>query len=436
MLAEAILGLDSHDISNYLYAIMAKVNGMTAKSAADLLEGETVLMARQLAVKENYVLFQSSDMSAWLVFLLVFFLLVGFDNFVLHREAKVISFSRACCYSIFWLFCGVCWNVYVYYHRGFNGALAWSTGYVLEWMLSMDCLFFFHIIFKMLGTPDHLKCIPLFWGIMGAIFFRIFLFALVEGTMHSFYWTHLVFGLFLIYTGFKSATLSEEHFDPRENSLFRFLCKYIRMVNAYDDGGNMFVRVKVDKSGEPIMPERSSAPVSKDLAEKVSSLKEDTKKEEDLEKVHIYTADQFYSSTDLSENATWQWRGTLLVVVVMCIMITDLIFAVDSVSAIVAEIPDLFLAYTASVFAVLNLRAMFFVTDQLIRLFTLLKYGIASILVIIGLKLILKEWVTIPPFVILGVLIAIVAGCIIGSLILNRYRESRERQEEATASAH
>merc|ERR1719313_3045390 len=106
---------------------------------------------------------------------------------------------------------------------------------------------------------------------------------------------------------------------------------------------------------------------------------------------------------------TFQWRGTLLVVVVMCIMITDLIFAVDSVSAIVAEIPDLFLAYTASVFAVLNLRAMFFVTDQLIRLFVLLKYGIASILVIIGLKLITKEWIVIPSFVVLILLISIVA---------------------------
>merc|ERR1719235_258369 len=208
------------------------------------------------------------------------------------------------------------------------------------------------------------------------------------------------------------------------------------MVNAYDDGGNMFVRVKVDKSGEPIMPEPSSAPVSKDLAEKVSSLKEDTKKEEDLEKVHIYTADQFYSSTDLSENATWQWRETLLVVVVMCIMITDLIFAVDPVSAIVAEIPDLFLAYTASVFAVLNLRAMFFVTDQLIHMFVLLKYGIASILCLIGVKLMLKEWVHIPAYIMLSVLISIVALCILGSLALGWYRNRYGTQGAAHAEGH
>merc|ERR1719235_83470 len=114
-----------------------------------------------------------------------------------------------------------------------------------------------------------------------------------------------------------------------------------------------------------------------------------------------------------------RWCGTLLVVVVMCILITDLIFAVDSVSAVVAEVPDLFLAYTASVFAVLNLRAMFFVTDQLIHMFALLKYGIASILCLIGAKLMLKEWVVIPATVMIGILFSIVFLCIVGSLLLN-----------------
>jgi predicted tellurium resistance membrane protein TerC len=108
-------------------------------------------------------------------------------------------------------------------------------------------------------------------------------------------------------------------------------------------------------------------------------------------------------------------------------LITDLIFAVDSVSAVVAEVPDLFLAYTASVFAVLNLRAMFFVTDQLIHMFVLLKYGIASILVIIGVKLMLKEWLHIPALVMIGLLISIVTLCIIGSLLLNKYNAWRER---------
>merc|ERR550537_2127595 len=155
----------------------------------------------------------------------------------------------------------------------------------------------------------------------------------------------------------------------------------------------------------------------------------------DPEKASIFTQKEWYTSPRASASSTEQgpWHGTLLVVVVMCIMITDLIFAVDSVSAVVAEIPDLFLAYTASTFAVLNLRAMFFVTDQLIQLFVLLKYGIASILVIIGLKLILKEWVVIPPFVILALLVSIVTICIVGSLLLAKYKEWRDREEPETS---
>merc|ERR1719482_241856 len=103
----------------------------------------------------------------------------------------------------------------------------------------------------------------------------------------------------------------------------------------------------------------------------------------------------------------YKWLATLLLMVVLCLEVTDLIFAVDSVSAIVAEVPDLFLAYTASVFAMLGLRAMFFVTDELIRLFVLLKYGIASILVLIGIKLILHGWIDIPNWVSLFTLITI-----------------------------
>jgi len=333
----------------------------------------------------------------------------------------VLSFARACAYAVFWLFCGICWNLYVFYHRGWNDALSWSTGYLLEWMLSMDCLFFFHIIFKLFGTPDHLKHIPLFWGIIMAIFFRMFFFLIEEVLMHSFYWTHVLFGLFLVYTGIKSATISDEHFDPRESAAFVFLCKYIRLVNTYDDDGRLFVLAKIDPvTGQPILPDENKGPAKG--------------KDADLEtaKLKGYATEGYGSKgmvgpTEQESAGGYHYHGTLLVLVVMCIMITDLIFAVDSVSAVVAEVPDLFLAYTASVFAVLNLRAMFFVTDQLIHMFSLLKYGIASILVIIGVKLMLKEWIHIPALVMIGFLVSIVTLCILGSLALNKYQAWRDR---------
>jgi len=407
---------DEFGLASLTHGVMSHM-GMTNAAQATLVsnvERATAIASR----RGHYVLFHEKDTYAWLIFLGVFFVLIAFDNLVLHRHAKVLSFTRACLYAVFWLFCGVLWNIYVFYHRGWNDAVLWSTGYLLEWMLSMDCLFFFHIIFKMFSTPDHLKHIPLFWGILFAIFFRMFFFLIEEFLMHSFVWTHVVFGLFLVYTGIKSATMGDEHFDPRENALFGFLCKYGRMINRYDDSGRLFVQVRVDpKTGEAI-------------DEDVMSMDKGAKRDSgDVEKAKIITKQQEGYGTQAASGSkeVYKWHGTLLVVVVMCILITDLIFAVDSVSAVVAEVPDLFLAYTASVFAVLNLRAMFFVTDKLIHMFVLLKYGIASILVLIGMKLMLKEWVHVPATVMIIILIAIVTSCILGSVALVKYREMRER---------
>merc|ERR1719487_1179828 len=115
-----------------------------------------------------------------------------------------------------------------------------------------------------------------------------------------------------------------------------------------------------------------------------------------------------------------KWRATLLVVVVICLEITDIIFAVDSVSAIVAQIPDLYLAYTACVFAMLGLRATYFVIDELIRMFTLLKYGVAFILIFIGVKLIVSKMVHIPPPIVCGILVGTISICMIGSWLKER----------------
>jgi len=416
---QSSVGPDAQGAFGLVYfaqGVMTKI-GMSSAVQANV-ERTVTFVAR----REHYVLFDSKDTYAWLGFLAVFFILIAFDNLVLHRQAKSLSFTRACVYAVFWLFCGLCWNLFVYFHRGWNDAVLWSTGYLLEWMLSMDCLFFFHIIFKMFGTPDHLKQIPLFWGIVFAIFFRMFFFLIEEVMMHSFTFTHILFGLFLVYTGIKSATMGDEHFDPRENSMFVFITKYVRLINRYDDNGALFVKAAVDpNTGETI--EEPSMSTKKDG------------KQADLEKVGLLQEKEGYQATEKSSavKGEYRWHGTLLVVVVMCIMITDLIFAVDSVSAVVAEVPDLFLAYTASVFAVLNLRAMFFVTDQLIHMFVLLKYGIASILVIIGVKLMLKGWVHIPAVVMIGIFVSIAVSSILGSLALVKYQAYCERNAPESA---
>merc|ERR1719191_589087 len=142
-----------------------------------------------------------------------------------------------------------------------------------------------------------------------AIIFRMGFFLLEEVMMHGYYWTHVVFGLFLIYTGIKSATISDENFDPRESAVFIFLCKYIRLVNTYDDNGHLFVLAKVDPvTGETIQPDEKQPPAKG--------------KEADLEtaKLLAKTTEGYgtkgVSSTEQETAGEYHWHGTLLVLVV------------------------------------------------------------------------------------------------------------------------
>jgi tellurite resistance protein TerC len=371
-------------------------------------------------------MFHYKDIWHWVIFTVVFFILIIFDNVVLHRGNQTISFPKACCYTVFWIFLAMLFCVYIYFIRGIADAFQWGVGYTLEWMLSVDNLFVFHLVFKLYGTPDHLKHKPLFYGIVGAVVFRM-IFFVVEGTLLShLWWMHFVFGIFLIYTGIKSAMVDDDDEDPRDNWCVKCLANRLPLINGYDNGGNFFVRVPIDENGEPIMP---------DLV--VRSARGE-KEGYDEEKTNIYQANQWYStpraadrSPDLSDSpsvqrrspdscgcaAGYEWRATTLLLVVLCLEATDIIFAVDSVSAIIAEIPDLYLAYTACVFAMLGLRAMFFVIERMIVLFEYLKYGVAAILVFIGVKLMARSWIHVPPWLVLIILVGTLVTCVLASVI-------------------
>jgi len=422
---------------------------------------------------DGYTLFRQEDIMAWVIFTLVFLLLVIFDNVILHRKAETISFNRAMCYTVFWISTALGFDVYIYLSRGADAAFQWGTGYLLEWMLSVDNLFVFHLIFNLYGTPAHLKHKPLFWGIVGAIFFRMVFFCIEEVLMHSFVWMHIVFGLFLIYTGVKAAFMDDEEGDPRKNPVFIWLSGHIPFINGYDQDGAFFVKVRKDKKGNLILPlliddqrdkqrqarrsltpgntprgtptnSRSCSPARGSESEKETnkapkdrasrsrspaSVTSSRQADPAKGKVMVYRSDQWFTGKESDAGVDYEWRATVLFLVVVCLEVTDVIFAVDSVSAIVAQIPDLYLAYTACVFAMLGLRALFFVIDELIRLFSLLSYGVAAILVFIGIKLILKEWIHIPPAVVCFVLVTTLSTCMIGSLLWDRYKEKTEDGE-------
>jgi len=335
------------------------------------------------------VLFEEEDMTAWIVFTLVFFGLVFFDNAILHRKQEKLTLLKAMLYTTFWIAVAGMFNLYVYWTRGIDDAFNWGTGYLLEWMLSVDNLFVFHRIFIIFKTPDDQKHKPLFYGIIGAIVFRMIFFLTAEILLHHVNWMHIVFGLFLIYTGIKSVSMDDEDESPENGALYQFLIKYINYVDRYDDQGRFFIPVEVDKNGKLLDETLCDDDVIKKTAEKDEN----------------------------GGQASVQYRPTRLVLVVVCLEVTDLVFAVDSVSAIVAQIPDLFLAYSACVFAMLGLRAMFFAVDELVKMFSLLAYGVAFILIFIGCKLILRSWIHIPPMIVCAILIGTLLLSVFASLL-------------------
>jgi len=382
---------------------------------------------------------------SWLVFFTCFVTLLAVDHLVLHRQHQVLSFQRASLYVVFWICCAAMFNVYVLAVFGQAAAFNWGSGYILEWMLSMDNLFVFHMVFNIYGTPDHLKHKPLFYGIVGAIVFRLLFFVVGEWLFHVSHWMHLFFGAFLVYTGIKAGLTDEDEEDPTQHPVVKWMSMRLPLLNAYDEGGSFFVRLPVNaKTGElclpPLAPPKGSlSPRKEEGAEAPEVTTTSTelptpKKEESGSEEEPPSAKKNIPVLDLSPKAVdraesrhikyrYEWRATMLVLVVVCLEITDLLFALDSVSAIIAQIPDLYLAFTACVFAMLGLRATFFVIDELIRMFSLLKYGVAAILIFIGVKLIVSKMIYIPPSVVCFILFGTLGLCVAVQVLFDHWKK-------------
>jgi len=353
-----------------------------------------------------YTLFRGQDASAWVTFTIVFAVLIIFDNFILHRGNKALSVGVATMYTLFWVmmagvFCG-----YIYWRFGHNQAFNWGSGYLLEWMLSFDNIFVFHLIFQVYGTPDDQKHKPLFWGICGAVFFRLIFLFIGEVMLHSMMFAHILFGGFLVYTGVMSVISDDDDEDPSKNWLVQFLSRRMPFVSYYDAKGSFFVKVPVERGQTLINEENATYRPRED--------------NEDGERG--YGTLDFAANRQANRDTHTEWRATMLFLVVICLEVSDILFAVDSVSAIVAQVPDLFLAYTSAVFAMLGLRAMFFIVDELVKLFQFLKYGVAAILIFIGIKLILGKLVHIPPGIVCCILFGTLTSSMVASWVYEKYR--------------
>jgi tellurite resistance protein TerC len=282
------------------------------------------------------------------------------------------------------------------------------------------------MIFNVYKTPDYQKHKALYLGICGAVFFRVIFIFVGEYLMHAMWFMHLVFGGFLIYTGVKTMVVDDEDEDPSQHPLVMYLQSKVPFVGGYDKNGAFFVNVPVDEQGKLLMPElykpaSGGAADGGESAPLVSGKKADD---------GYGTVDFDMITAKFNTNAKTQRHATMLFLVVCCLEISDLLFAVDSVSAIVAQVPDLFLAYTSAVFAMLGLRAMFFIIDVLAQLFSLLKYGVGIVLVFVGVKLCVGHWYHCPPAIVVGVLISAIVGSIIASIVKNKYCPDPESDDE------
>jgi len=382
-----------------------------------------------LAKDNHYTLFRKEDMGAWITFSVVFALLLVFDNFVLNRTHRALTVFRAVIYTAFWILCAVAFCGWVYYWKGASASLSWMSGYLLEWMLSFDNLFVFHLIFSVYGTPDRLKHKPLYWGICGAIFFRLLFIFIGEFLMHAVFFAHLVFGAFLVYTGIKTVTADDDDDDPSQHPIVQWLSRKVPFVGAYDKDGRFLVRVPVDENGEPDMPEILSAAATE--TDPIVPAGEGSSNERRYPIVDFAGAVAAAENSRGGSQCKTQVRATMLFLVVVCLEVSDILFAVDSVSAIVAQVNDLFLAYTSAVFAMLGLRATFFIIDVLVQLFSLLKYGVATVLVFVGVKLCLSRVIHIPPSIVCIVLVTSLASSMVASVIQEKMKKKAEGQSPA-----
>ena len=292
----------------------------------------------------------------WVGFNVFVLLMLALDLGVFHRKAHEVKFREAITWSAVWIVLSLIFNAGIWYYFGEVKAIEFLTGYIVEKSLSVDNIFVFVLIFTSFQVPLIYQHKVLFWGVLGALVMRIiFIFAGVA-LITKFHWIIYVFGIFLIYTGIKIARDKGTKIDIENNALVKYVRKFIPVTTDYF---NARFLVKLNN----------------------------------------------------------KWHATPLLLVLILIEVTDLIFAVDSIPAILAITNDPFIVYTSNVFAILGLRSLYFALAGSLKYFIYLHYGLALILVFVGIKMLISDFYKLNPFLSLGIIGLILAGSITASFI-------------------
>ena len=303
--------------------------------------------------------------AVWLGFTGLVTALLIIDLAVLNRRSHVLSFREALSWSLGLITFAHLFGVFLLWREGTGPALEYYTGYLIELSLSVDNLFVFILIFSYFGVPAEAQPKILKWGILGAIVMRLIMIALGALLLDRFEWIIYVFGAILIVTGIRMMVQKEDVIELEKNPVVRLARRLLPFTNYYD-GTKFFTR---QMSGAVL--------------------------------------------------------ATPMLLVLLIVEWSDLVFAIDSIPAIFAITRDPFLVYSSNVFAILGLRALFFVLAGMMDKFVYLKPGVAIILVFVGVKMTLSHWIHLPTLASLAVIVVTLAGAVLLSLRRNA-REARQ----------
>ncbi|MCD9016663.1 TerC family protein [Parachryseolinea silvisoli] len=301
----------------------------------------------------------SEEFILWGSFSLFVIGMLALDLGVFHRKSHTVSVKEALTWTAVWIVLAMLFNLFVYHYFDKEKALEFFTAYVVEKSLSIDNIFVIIMIFSYFRVPDAYQHKVLFWGIFGALVMRvIFIFAGIE-LIHKFHWLIYVFGGFLIFTGARMLFGEDKPLDPEKNPMVKFVRRMFPVTESFE-------------------------------------------------------GDKFFVKRD---HRIW---ATPLFIVVMLIEGTDLIFAVDSIPAIISISDDTFIVYTSNVFAILGLRSLYFALAGIEKYFTYLKYGLATILVFVGVKMVIVDFYKIPIEISLIIIAFLLAISMIVSVVLKK----------------
>jgi len=301
----------------------------------------------------------------WVAFIAFVLAMLALDLGVFNKRPHVVSPKEAGIWTAVWVALALLFAAGLAYFDAPQTALTFLTGYLIEESLSVDNIFVIVLIFQYFAVPAQYQHRVLFWGILGALVMRGLFIGLGAALLARFEWIIYIFGALLVITGVRMALKQDEEFDGDQNPVV----KAVRRVMPLTDG---------------------------------------------------YRGKHFFSVENGKRYAT------PLFLVLLLVEATDLIFAIDSIPAIFGITRDPFLVFTSNIFAVMGLRSLFFLLAHVVTKFHLLKYGLALILTFVGVKMIIEHWVHIPILLSLGVVLAVLALSIVGSLIWPKAQQASE----------